>query len=125
MKKQDIFKMYNKVIDESMNYLVELLTPFGKLGVELDVCEDGQNVVKIECDPGVFKTMEYIRCEDGKFVEFKFLGESEWYYLNDFRADVTDWMYLLDEVENEVLPTPLIVRARNNAIQYLNELTKR
>lgn len=124
MKKQEIFKMYNSAIDESMKYLVELLAPFGKLGRELDVNEDGQNVVKIECDPGVFKTMEYIRCEDGKFVEFKFLGESDWYYLKDFRADVTDWMYLLDEVENAVLPTPLIDRVRNHAIQYLNGLTQ-
>ena len=119
MKKQDIFKVFNSAIDESMNYLAELLSPFGKLGIELNVNEDEQYVVKIECDPGVFKTMEYIRCEDGKFVEFKFLGESDWHYLNDFRGYVTSWMYLLDEVENEVLPTPQIVRMRNNAIQYL------
>lgn len=119
MKKQDIFKMFNNAIDDSMKYLAELLTPFGALGIELNVCADDLDVVNIECDPGVFKTMEYIRCEDGKFVEFKFLGESEWHDLNDFRGYVTSWMYLLDEVEKEVLPTPQIVRMRNHAIQYL------
>lgn len=111
--------MFNSAIDDSMKYLAELLTPFGAVGRELNINEDEQYVVKLECDRGVFKTMEYIRCEDGKFVEFKFLGESDWHYLDDFRGCVTSWMYLLDEVENEVLPTPQIVRMRNHAIQYL------
>jgi hypothetical protein len=121
MEKRDIFKMFNDAIDNSMIYLAELLVPFGVLGRELDVCEDDRNVVKIECDPGVFKTMEYIRCVDGKFVEFKFLGESDWHELNDFRGDVTSWEYLIDEVENAVFPTPSIIRAQNHAFQYLKE----
>lgn len=99
--KSTIFEMAKQSI-ESAIYNAELtlhavLNPYGNFGIELNTRPDDLFSVMGEVQANVFKKVLKVRSHTFEGLQMLVEGENEWRTL-----DVTDYKFLLDEVENAI-----------------------
>ena len=102
MNKNQIVKLFNKFVYESISYLGGLLKPYGKDGIELET-DDEMYIHHVEVKPQVYKTIEFIRSDgDALNLEVKFVGENKWYQIAANKFNVVDWVFLIEDVEETI-----------------------
>lgn len=99
--KNTIFEITKQSI-ESAIYNAELalhavLNPYGNFGIELNSRPDNLFSVMGEVKANVFKKVLKVRSHTFEGLQMLVEGENEWRTL-----DVTDYKFLLDEVENAI-----------------------
>ena len=99
--KSTIFEMAKQSI-ESAIYNAELtlhavLNPYGNFGIELNTRPDDLYSVMAEIKPHTFKKVLKVRSHTYEGLQMLVEGENEWRTL-----EVTDYQFLLDEVESAV-----------------------
>jgi hypothetical protein len=74
-----------------------VLNPYGNFGIELNTRPDDLFSVMGEIEPNVFKKVIKVRSHIWEGLQMIVEGENEWRTL-----DVTDYKFLLDEVESAI-----------------------
>ena len=74
-----------------------ILNPYGNFGIELNTRPDDLYSVMGEVKPNVFKKVLKVRSHTYEGLQMLVEGENEWRNL-----DVTDYKFLLDEVESAI-----------------------
>jgi hypothetical protein len=74
-----------------------VLNPYGNFGIELNTRPDDLFSVTGEIEPNVFKKVIKVRSHIWEGLQMIVEGENEWRTL-----DVTDYKFLLDEVESAI-----------------------
>lgn len=74
-----------------------ILKPYGNFGIELNTRPDDLFSVMGEVKPNVFKKVLKVRSHIFEGLQMLVEGENEWKTL-----DVTDYKFLLDEVESAI-----------------------
>ena len=74
-----------------------ILNPYGNLGIELNTRPDDLFSVMAEVEPNTFMKVLKVRSHTFEGLQMLVEGENEWRNL-----DVTDYKFLLDEVESAI-----------------------
>ena len=74
-----------------------VLKPYGNFGIELNTRPDDLFSVMGEVKANVFKKVLKVRTHTSEGLQMRCEGENDWRTL-----DVTDYKFLLDEVENAI-----------------------
>ena len=74
-----------------------ILKPYGNFGIELNTRPDDLYSVMAETKPNTFKKVLKVRTHTYEGLQMLCEGENEWRTL-----DVTDYKFLLDEVESSI-----------------------
>lgn len=74
-----------------------ILKPYGIFGIELNTRPNDMYFVMAETEPNVFKRVVKVRTHTWEGLQMLVEGENEWRTL-----DVTDYKFLLDEVESAI-----------------------
>lgn len=74
-----------------------ILNPYGNFGIELNTRPDDLYSVMAEIEPHTFKKVVKVRSHTWEGLQMLCEGENEWRTL-----DVTEYKFLLDEVESAV-----------------------
>ena len=74
-----------------------ILNPYGNFGIELNTRPDDLYSVMGEVKPNTFKKVLKVRSHTFEGLQMLVEGENEWRTL-----DVTDYKFLLDEVESAI-----------------------
>ena len=74
-----------------------ILNPYGNFGIELNTRPNDLFSVMGEVEPNVFKKVLKVRSHTFEGLQMLVEGENEWRTL-----DVTDYKFLLDEVESAI-----------------------
>lgn len=96
-----IFEMAKQSIETAIRNaelaLHAILNPYGNFGIELNTRPDDLFSVTGEVKPNVFKKVIKVRSHTYEGLQMLVEGENEWRTL-----DVTDYKFLLNEVENAI-----------------------
>ena len=99
--KNTIFEMARQTIETAIRNaetaLHAILAPYGNFGLELNTRPNDLFSVMGETEPNVFKKVLKVRSHTFEGLQMLVEGEQEWRTL-----DVTDYKFLLDEVENAI-----------------------
>jgi hypothetical protein len=96
-----IFEMAKLTLESALrnaeSALHAVLIPYGNFGIELNTRPDDLFSVMGEVKPNVFKKVLKVRSHTYEGLQMLVEGENEWRTL-----DVTDYKFLLDEVESAI-----------------------
>lgn len=99
--KNTIFEMAKQSIETAIRNaelaLHAILAPYGYDGIELNTRLNDMYSVMGETEPNVFKKVVKVRTNAWGGLQMLVEGEDRWRIL-----DVTDYKFLLDEVENAI-----------------------
>ena len=99
--KNTIFEMAKQSIETAIRNaelaLHAILNPYGNYGIELNTRPDFLFSVMGEVEANVFKKVLKVRSHTFEGLQMLVEGENEWRTL-----DVTDYKFLLDEVESAI-----------------------
>ena len=99
-----IFEMAKLTLENALrnaeSALHAILIPYGNFGIELNTRPDDLFSVMGEVKPNVFKKVLKVRSHTHEGLQMLVEDENEWRTL-----DVTDYQFLLDEVESAVNAT--------------------
>ena len=94
-----IFEMAKLTLENALrnaeSALHAILIPYGNFGIELNTRPDDSFSVMGEVKPNVFKKVLKVRSHTHEGLQMLVEDENEWRTL-----DVTDYQFLLDEVES-------------------------
>ena len=95
--KQSIETAKQSIETAIRNAELAILNPYGYDGIELNTRPNDLFSVMAEIEPHTFKTVVKVRTHTWEGLQMLVEGENEWRTL-----DVTDYYFLLDEVESAI-----------------------